>query len=363
MKGDTHQKLGEGNRYRRTGFIFLALAIFALAAYLFYPFLSAILWAAIFSVLMFPFYRKMRKRFSESVSAALATFATLGVIVLPICILGLVVYAQLASAVREVDLASSSDTKVTSAQILTKLDDTIYPALKNVGIEFHLRPWFEENRQQIVQSVSGPLTKFAVTAGHTMLNFAVALVTMFFMLKGGHKLREPVLELIPLKREETGKILERIGATIRAVFVGVVLVSLIQGFMCGIAYVCLGVPSPILWGILTMVICMIPLLGAPAGYVPVALYLFVDGRWVQGVILLVIGFGVISNVDNFVRPLVIGNRTELPYIAIFFGLLGGVFAFGAVGIVAGPVIIAVSMSLIQIWRERLTASEREPAAA
>jgi predicted PurR-regulated permease PerM len=185
------------------------------------------------------------------------------------------------------------------------------------------------------------------------LNFAVALVTMFFMLRDGHKAREPVVELIPLKPAETGRILDRVAATVRAVFVGVVLVSILQGVLCGIAYAALGVPSPILWGILTIVICMVPLLGAPAGYVPVALYLIMDGRWVNGVILLAIGFGIISNVDNFVRPAVIGNKTELPYIAIFFGLLGGVFAFGAVGIVAGPVIIALTLSLIQIWRARL----------
>jgi predicted PurR-regulated permease PerM len=196
-----------------------------------------------------------------------------------------------------------------------------------------------------------------------MLNFAVALITMFFMLKNGHRLRDPVVELVPLKKAETERILDRIRETVRAVFVGVVLVSLLQGVLCGIAYACLGVPSPILWGIVTILICMIPLLGAPAGYVPVSLYLFFDGRWVQGVILLGIGFGIISNVDNFVRPIVIGNRTELPYIAIFFGLLGGVFAFGAVGIVAGPVIISVSLSLIQIWRERVAAGAPEPAAA
>jgi predicted PurR-regulated permease PerM len=133
MAGESKPTESFPNRYRRTGFIFLALGVFALAAYLFYPFLAAILWAAIFSVLMFSFYRRMRGRFSENLSATFAVLATLGLIVLPICVFAIVVYAQLASAIRDIDLGSAGDNRVTSAQVLTKMDDTIYPMLKNVG--------------------------------------------------------------------------------------------------------------------------------------------------------------------------------------------------------------------------------------
>lgn len=359
MKGQNEPENETLRRYRRPATVVLIGGIMLLAAYVFYPFLSAIFWAATFSVLMYPVYRWMRKRLSENVSAAFSVIATLGLIVLPICVFGFVIYAQLASAVKDLDLASAGDTQVTSAQVLQKVDETLHPVLENVGIDFHFKPWFEDNRQQIVRSLSGPLTRFAVTAGTTLLNFAVALVTMFFMLRDGHKLLKPVRDLSPLRQDETQGILDRIAATIRAVFVGVVLVSMVQGALCGVAYAFLGVPSPILWGIVTIVICMVPLLGAPFGYIPISLYLIFDGRWVNGVILLGIGLGIISNVDNFLRPMVMGNKTQLPYIAIFFGLLGGAFAFGAVGIVVGPVIIAIALSAIQIWRDRVTA---QPAA-
>jgi predicted PurR-regulated permease PerM len=108
---------------------------------------------------------------------------------------------------------------------------------------------------------------------------------------------------------------------------------------------------------------MIPLLGAPMVYVPVSLFLLANGHWVQAVILLAFGFGIVSNIDNFLRPLFIGSKTNLPYMAIFFSLLGGVFAFGPVGIMAGPVIMTLMLSLIEIVRRNRqeTASE-EPGS-
>jgi predicted PurR-regulated permease PerM len=346
-----NQSTEPSDSYNKRGFWLMAAVILALTAYLFLPFLSAIMWAAVFSVLMYPVYARLVKRRSPTMSAAISVMATLGVVVLPLCVFGFILFVQVSSTLREMNLSAPTGHRVSSSDLLQKADELVAPVLSKLGSDFKIQPWFEENRKQIGQSISGPLARLAGSAGTTALNFVIALMTMFFMLRDGHRLRDPVLELVPLPREETEGLMERIVNTIRAVFVGVVLVSLIQGTLCGLAYALLGVPSPILWGIVTIISCMIPLLGAPIIYVPVSLFLFANGHWVQAVILLGIGFGIVSNIDNFLRPLFIGSKTNLPYMAIFFSLLGGVFAFGPVGIMAGPVIMTLMLSIIEIVRK------------
>jgi predicted PurR-regulated permease PerM len=172
------------------------------------------------------------------------------------------------------------------------------------------------------------------------------------MLRDGERLREPALELIPLERAKAEDVLSKMSQTIHAVFIGVVLVALIQGTISGVAYVVCGVPSPLVWFVATTVLCAIPLLGAPLIYVPMALLLLSQGKTPQAIGLLVVGFGVVSQVDNLLRPFVIGARVNLHPMAIFFSLLGGVLALGPVGIMAGPVLLTILLALQDIIREK-----------
>lgn len=348
--------------YERTMFWLIVGAILALGIMLFLPFANAIMWAIVFAVLMAPFYKRLRERRSENVSAALSVAATLLLIVLPVCIIGFVVYLKVVVAVQEANIGRPSS--VVSGKrpaIVDELDSVAGSPLKAIGIQFSVAKWYDENKDEVGKTVSGPLARFAVNAASTLLNFVVALMTLFFLLRDGHKLREPAMDLIPLDRQHTERIVGKMAETIRAVFVGVVLVSIIQGAVAGLCYLALGVPSPLLWGIATIIACMIPLLGAPMVYLPVAIYLIMNGHWIEGIIMLGLGFGIISNIDNFVRPFVIGSKTDLHYMAVFFSLLGGVLAFGPVGIMAGPVIMTALLALVDIARARQVTIAEEKA--
>lgn len=339
-------------KYKSLAFWVVAGLSLVGAAFMVAPFFPAIMWAVVFSVLLHPTYRKLRARFSENVSAGLSVATALAVIVVPLSLIGLMLFVQIGHFAVKLQAEAAPNEKITYHQVLRTIDEQVHPILESLGSDFRFETWFEENRREIVRNVTGPLGRAVYELGFTVFTLVIALLTMFFTLRDGHRLLEPALELIPLPRESSLKILQKMADTIWAVFVGVVLVALIQGTIGGIAYWATGAPAPVLWGAATVVLCAIPLLGSPIVYVPMALLLMSQGKWANGLILLAVGFGIISLVDNALRPFFIGARVALHPMAVFFSLLGGVLALGPVGIMAGPVLLTVVLGLADIVRER-----------
>jgi predicted PurR-regulated permease PerM len=131
---------------------------------------------------------------------------------------------------------------------------------------------------------------------------------------------------------------------------GVVTIAMIQGLLGGLAFWLLGVPSPILWAVLMTFVCMIPVAGSFMVWVPLSLYLMLNGHWTKAILLLVWGTLVVSTVDNFLRPKLIKNQTKLHELFVFFSVLGGMSVFGILGIVLGPVVLAITLGLLDTLR-------------
>ncbi|HEY6991957.1 MAG TPA: AI-2E family transporter, partial [Bryobacteraceae bacterium] len=180
--------------------------------------------------------------------------------------------------------------------------------------------------------------------------------TLFFFLRDGRQLVNRTARLLPLDDDQIEQIVEETQTSIRANVVGVVAVGGVQGVLLGIGFSVLGVPSPLLWALVTCVCSVIPFFGAGLVWVPGALYLVLAGSWVKGLILAGWGAGVVSLSDNIVRPWVISERLRLSPGILFFALLGGVEMFGPLGVFLGPVIVSVTLSLAKMllneWRRR-----------
>ena len=338
--------------YKKILFWSLFGATTVAAALVFWPFLSALLWAVVLAILMWPFYRRLQAKFSKNFSALMATMVTAVVIVLPFAgigtIVGIQVYHFANQLIQQRDPGQKS---VTVEEIATKADELLRPILSQVGLgEIDVKEYIDTHRSDLTAAVRGPLAKLVSSLGFTILTLVFALMTMFFMLRDGPKLLDPIAELVPLPRDETIKILVKMQSTVQSAFVGVVLVSIIQEVIAGGTDWVLGVPAPLLWAFVTFVFCTVPMLGGPVIYVPLAIKLVVDGRIPQALILLVVGFGVISTVDNFLRPVFIGARSDLHPMAIFFSLLGGVLVMGPIGLMAGPLVLTLLFGLTDVLR-------------
>lgn len=290
---------------------------------------------------------------SENLASGLTVLGTLAVIVVPLIVIGLVVTVQLGGIIGEIQAsAPAGQNGLGTSELLERLDAFADPIIQGVGAKFKVSDWLRENGKDLGQRLSGPLGRLFFSIGYGIFTLVVALLTMFFMLRDGPRLKEPALQLIPLPPDKAEALMGKMADTIRAVFQGVVLVALIQGTLAGIAYAVAGAPSPMILALATTVLCVIPLLGAPVIYVPVGIALIAQGKPLAGALLLAFGFGVVSQIDNILRPFVISAKVPLHPMAIFFSLLGGVLALGPVGIMAGPVLLTVLMAIQEIVRER-----------
>jgi predicted PurR-regulated permease PerM len=340
--------------------VFWTLVVLACVAgfFMLMPFIPALLWAIVLTVLVKPIDERFRKRFNPSVSAGFTTIVTLLLIGIPLFLVGAALFVQVNGFIREFQSqAPTGQSAFSQENLIRTLEANFGHFARSISPSFSFEHWWTENSEQLRRSLTAPLGKFLYSAGYTVFTLVVAFLTMFFMLRDAHRLQEPALELLPLPRDRSLAIFTRMAATIRAVFIGVVLVALIQGTAAGVLYAATGVPNSLMWGVATIVLCTIPLLGAPIIYVPLAIMLAANGKPIQAAILLGVGFGVVSNIDNILRPFIIGARVELHPMAIFFSLLGGVLALGPVGIMAGPMLLTVLLAAQDIIRERRRLSQ------
>jgi predicted PurR-regulated permease PerM len=176
------------------------------------------------------------------------------------------------------------------------------------------------------------------------------IFTMYYLFRDGERLRAAAYDMMPLSGPQAREILDRTGEVIGASVYGVLVIAVIQGVLGGLAFWVLGLPSPLLWGVVMVFLSMIPMLGAFIVWVPAAIYLVLTGHWAKAVMLAVWGALVIGSVDNFLRPKLVGERTRLHELLVFFSVLGGLQVFGVLGIVLGPVIVAITIALLDVLR-------------
>jgi len=314
-------------------------------------FISPVLWAAILAYVTWPMYRRLRERLNQrhNLSATIMILGFILVIGVPVMI-GLFILQQEARMLYghlQIQLLSG---KFSIPDLVTKLPligSQIQELIAELNadpdqIVVQMREWIQSHLaygKQIVNEVSRNLAR---------LSFA--LLTLFFMYRDGDRVlvqvRAALHKLLDTRSEGY---LQAIGQTTQAVVYGIGLTALAQAMLAGIGYWVAGAPSPILLTLMTFVIALIPF-GTPFAWGAVSIWLFSQGQTIPALGLAAWGVFVISWIDNIIRPMVISGATKVPFILIMFGVLGGLTAFGMIGLFIGPVILAV---LLAVWREWL----------
>lgn len=326
------------------------------------PFLPAILWAIVITVLTKPLNDRLIKRnWNPNMAALATTLGTIAVIGIPVCIVGAILFIQVNGFVHEVQNSAPSGQNVFDLNyIAAELDKALGPTVRQFSASFSFTNWIGQNKEELTRSLTGPLRNAAVGIGTTAFMMVVAFLTQFFLLRDGQRLKGPAVAISPLDKDRTLDIIDRLGRTINAVFISVFLVGIVQGILAGVAYYFAGVPNALMWTIATIVLCMIPLLGAPIVYIPLSLILILQGKTGAGIGLLAFCLLVVSNIDNLLKPWIIGARILLHPMAVFFALIGGIFFFGPVGLMAGPMVLTLLLTLSEIAIELRSKTRNEP---
>lgn len=200
-------------------------------------------------------------------------------------------------------------------------------------------------------------TKFAAiftNSVHLITELVVMLFILFFLFRDRAFALNSLRYLIPLREDETSELLDRVGNTIFATALGRLTIAVVQGILAGLAFWVLGVPGVILWAFTLTAFAMIPAFGAFVVWVPVALYLGLNGHWGKAALLAIWGGLIVSTIDNLLYPILVGSHLRTHTATILITILGGIALFGVTGIVLGPVIFTIATTLLEIWRDRTT---------
>ncbi|MCA1586034.1 MAG: AI-2E family transporter [Acidobacteria bacterium] len=340
----------------------LLLALY-LSWLVFRPYLDALAWATVLAVLFFPVHRRLVRRFGRpNLCAFLSVALVIVTIVLPTVLVGLAVADEMRSVT--IGLPTTLAEWLDPQNAMTGRYVTWIEQYVDLGwlrqrhsVSEGLQAWggdIASRSMTVVGGVLGGLVKAAVT-----------LFTMFFFFRDGSQIRARIYELLPLDAWNAGSVLARTRDVINASVYGTLVLAAIQGALGALAFWVLGLPGPLLWGVVMTLMSIIPMLGAFVVWAPAAIYLVMSGSLGKAVALTVWGAAVIGAADNLLRPVLVGNRTRMHELLVFFGVLGGLEAFGFIGLVVGPVVIAVTLALVDIVRAFLTARTvvPDPAAA
>jgi len=346
-----------------TGFFFALLLVILYGALLILsPFLKAITWALILAILFYPFYAWLL-----GFLRGRATPAALIVIVL-ITLLVIVPGIQIAwflsdeavllvQSVRTL-LSNESGTEWQSlpwAQTLLHWWDRM--TFQLIDFKINWREVLLQGAQLSSSFLVGQVKGIAQNVLLFAVNFIIALVTLFFFLRDGADFVGRVRRLLPMDPVHQSRLFKNIVDAVVAVVHGSLVVAMLQGLLAGLAYWFMGVPFAVLWGVVTAFVSLLPMGGSTIVSVPASIYLFLQGDTVKGIMLLVWCLGVVGTVDNILKPLLIGNRLGLPVLFLFFGILGGISLFGAVGIVLGPALFALLRALLDLYSEAYSAAD------
>jgi predicted PurR-regulated permease PerM len=221
--------------------------------------------------------------------------------------------------------------------------------------------WFEENVdlagevKNLLGAVSQSMTTWLAGTVWLIVQLLIMLLTLFFFLRDNERAVGALRHMVPLSNREANKVFRTVSDSIHATIFGTVAVAMLQGLMGSLIFFFMGIPGALLWGVVMGVLSIIPYLGAFVIWGPVALFLALSGDWWRAVGLTVYGMTAIGLIDNLLYPLLVGRRMRLHTLVAFFAIVGGVAAFGMSGIVLGPVIVAISLALVDIWRQRTAA--------
>jgi predicted PurR-regulated permease PerM len=338
--------------YKRQITWWALLIVTAIALYLCWlmvkPFVGVLMWAAVLVIVFYPIHRRLVERTNRpSLSALLSCALVVLTILVPVVLVTLAVINELSGAVQNVQ-AAINYVFDPSSPITGRLLGWVS---RFIDVE-RLRSG--EYLAQQLGGISGGLAgrTLGVIGGliGAIVQMFFVVFTMYYLFRDGDRIFATIKNSLPLNEEQSLSIMERTKEVVGASVYGVLAIAVIQGTLGGLAFWVLGVPSAIVWGVVMTFLSMIPMLGAFLVWVPAAIYLALTGHYVKAVMLVLWGTLVIGMIDNFLRPKLVGGRTRLHELLIFFAVLGGLHVFGVLGIVLGPVVLALAMSLIEVFR-------------
>ena len=303
----------------------------------FRPFYQSMLWAVIIGVTFWPIYGWVRGLVGgrSSVSSLIVVTGIILFFLIPAILVIRSLVHQMAYAYEAL--------QPLIPEIMEKAGH--YIPFKGVALQESIT----ENLKEFGKAIVGYLSSATGNILSILFQLAVTVLLLFFIFRDGEGLLEKIKGAALIPQRDIDIFIKETGEVIRAVIYGVIITAMVQGVLGGIGFWMLGLPAPVLFGTLMFILALIPFGGTPLVWLPAALWLIYSGMTGKGIFLIAWGALVISMIDNFLRPYFISKRLGFHVILTFIGIVGGMMAFGFIGIFLGPLLLAISLRLFEMY--------------
>jgi len=316
------------------------------------PFLMPIFLALTLSALLTPLYALLANKLKgrRSLAALLVCVCLTAAILVP------VIFLSIALANEANDVYQHLKNPETLQKIQSWLDPGSNPLIRRAAAwlpqslrfdSLQLGARLSAQAQQIGIAALGVATTFAAGIFNFLMDYFIMVVVLFFLLRDSDYFASSARTISPLSDDQEGMLVERFRSVARATVLGNLATALSQGSLSGVIFAALGLANPILWGALTALLSLVPVVGTALIWVPWTIYLFSTGSHVKALIFLILQLVVVGGIDNFLRPLFIKGGVKMHTLVVFFSILGGISYFGLLGMFFGPLIFAIALTLIE----------------
>ncbi|WP_049920053.1 AI-2E family transporter [Halobiforma nitratireducens] len=330
------------------GYLLALTLIFAYLTWqLVTPFLQYVLAAVLVAFLLSPVQRRLEDRTSPTIAAfALVAFALVAFIV-PFLLVAVVVADDAATILQEVDPEA-----IGVAEVEDRIEE-------EVGVEVDIVGTLADSAEQVGTALVEQTAAWFGVFTHTLIGIGLALFLLYYLLKDGDRLLGWVRQITPLPDDVQDDLYDELEEVTWAVLAGHVLIAIIEGVIAGLGLFATGIPNAAFWTFVMVILSLVPLIGAPLVWLPASIYLAVTGEPLLAVGLAVYSAIVVGIADDYLRPIVVDRYAEISPAVIILGVLGGIYAFGIMGLFFGPVVVGALLAVLEVVDEHYEGLEGE----
>ncbi len=328
-------------------FIFILAFVSLAFLWILKDYAMPIFWAMVLAIVFSPMNDKLSKllKGKRALASSLTLASILLLIIIPSSLLGAVFIKELGSLYEK---SSNQYGEVLSFELLSKTIESKLPIASDLDM-------LKDKALESIKNYGDNLSNFAFGVGKSSIDFVVKFMVMlyilFFFLKDGKVWVKKIKDIMPLGSSKENYLLSKFSEMVRAVFKGSFMIALVQGSLGGILFWIVGIPSPIVWAALMMLLAFVPAVGPALIWAPAALMLFLSGDTVGALVIVLGGVFIIGTIDNLLRPYLVGKDTNMPDLLIFLSVLGAISIFGIAGVVIGPVLSALFLAVWELFEK------------
>src|SRR3989338_7309808 len=344
----------------RKGFFALVFLFLIFVSYLIIkPFITPILAGVVLSYIAYPLYRMLNGFLKmRNISSFIACILVVLIISLPLIFtlntISKEAYTTYLLSKQKLSSGNVLPDCKTAEKLICKITNFIATKFNDPKTRYHLDTTITQATSKVTESISN----IVFTIPRLVVNLFIMLFVMFFLFRDGDVFVDKIERILPLKMEDRKKVVKRLSDTAYAVIYGSLIIAIAQGTLGGIGFFIFGVPSPILWGLVMMLASLIPYIGSSIVWLPASFMLIINGYTdmetsiiLKGMLLMLYGIFIVSTIDNILKPKLIGDKSGLHPLLVLLGVVGGLKFLGFIGVIVGPIIIALLITFIKIYEE------------